>query len=431
MSDFLQFWGLDKVLSDLPHAMLAQIRTPAFLVQFAAIALAAGLAFWLGYVVRPALGRWAGKVLPQSWVPSFTRVGQAMAAPLLWLSLLWLAGICADLAGLRAPLVEAGIELLAAWVIIRLLSFSVKSPAAAMTISFLVWSLAALSILGLLDTVVHHLESSALHLGKYRLSALTVLHAVFALGVLLWLTLLLFRFLQRQIMRATSLTPSLKVLFVQLMQILLPALAVVTALSAAGVNLTALTVISGAVFLGIGLGLQKLVGNLVAGLTLLVGKSIKPGDVIGYKDGFGRVTEMGARYVTLRKLDGSEHLVPNEYFLENGVENWSLSDNRVGLAIPIGISYASDLRKALALAVEAAMAVPRVLKDPPPISVVKGFGDSSVDLAIYVSIVDPEKGTANVKSDVLLEVWDRFAAAGIQFPFPQRDVHILSMPGRT
>jgi small-conductance mechanosensitive channel len=418
-------WHLDKLLNGLMHAPTAGFVLERLSLQLGLIAVAGLIGFWLAWLARPRIARAAERNLPQSWAASVAKVTAAVAAPLFWLGTLWLIALGGELAETRLPLLAAGIELIAAWIVIRLLSFSLRSQFAQVLVSFLVWSVAALNILDLFDLLISHLSSSAVHLGKYRLSALTVVDAILFLGVLLWLTLLLFRFLSRQIMRADSLTPSLRVLFVQLLQVLLPALAVVAGLSAAGVNLTALTVISGAVFLGIGLGLQRLVANLVAGLTLLIGKSVKPGDVIAYKNGFGWVTEMGARYVTLRNFGGAENMVPNDYFLENGVENWSHSDNLIGLSIKVGISYASDLRRAMALAVEAAGAVPRVLKEPEPSCMVSDFADSAVELSVFVSINDPKNGTANVKSDVMLEIWDRFHAAGIEFPFPQRDVRLI------
>ncbi|MDE2134005.1 MAG: mechanosensitive ion channel [Alphaproteobacteria bacterium] len=428
MQSFVQIWGLDRLLPIVPGTFLSWIETPIFLSQFGMIAASGAIAFWLGTRARPQLTKLALHSLPRSWAATFVRVAVSVAPPLIWLLALWSAAVIAKLAGVALPLVNAGIALLVAWVFIRLLSFFVRSPLASATISVVAWSIAALSILGLLDPLVRQLDASAIRVGTYRLSALTAFNALFALAALLWLTTILFRFLHRQIARAESLTPSLQVLLVQLLQIFLPALAVVIALATAGIDLTALTVVFGAVGLGVGLGLQRLVSNLVAGLTLLAGKTIKPGDIIEYKNSYGWVTAMGARYVTLRTRDGVEHLVPNDYFLENGVENWSYSDVRLRLHVPVGISYDSDVRQAIALCVDAAKSVQRVLERPEPLCLVNAFGDSSINLEIRVWIEDARNGTHNVKSEVLLAVWDRFKEAGIKFPFPQRDVHIVSGP---
>ena len=428
MTKIILPWGLDRAIADMPHEFFMRIEAPVVLVQLGLVVAAGAGAFWFGILIRPALTKIALRRMPRNWAPTFVRVCASVTPPLFWLFALWLAGAVANLTGTALPLVDAATDLLLAWVFIRLLSFFVQSPLASATISVVAWSIASLSILGLLDPLVGYLDTTAIHLGKYRLSALTAVHAIFILAILLWLTTLLFRFLQRQIMRSASLTPSLQVLFIQLLQIFLPAFAVIVALQAVGVDLTALTVVFGALGLGIGLGLQRLVANLVAGLTLLIGNTIKPGDIIEYKQSYGWVTAMGARYVTLRTRDGVEHLVPNDYFLENGVENWSYSDARLRLHVPVGIAYEADPHHAIVLCVEAAKSVERVLKRPEPICLLKEFGDSTVNLEIRFWIEDPRNGTTNVKSEVLLGVWDSFKKAGIALPFPQRDVHIVSTP---
>jgi small-conductance mechanosensitive channel len=170
-------------------------------------------------------------------------------------------------------------------------------------------------------------------------------------------------------------------------------------------------------------------------LALIAGGSIKLGDILAVKDlagasTFGHVTSIGARFVSIRTRSGIEYLIPNENFATNGVENWTHSDNRVRLKIPFGISYDSDPRLAMRLASEAAMSVPRVIRSPAPFCLMTGLGDSSVNFELRIWIEDPMNGVTNVKSDCLLQLWDLFQANGIQFPYPQRDLHIVSMPDR-
>ncbi|MDE2265872.1 MAG: mechanosensitive ion channel [Alphaproteobacteria bacterium] len=428
MKDFSLRWNLDRMFADTPHEFLSRIEAPIFLIQVGLIVIAGVSAFWLAILIRPGLTKVALKHVPRNWAPTFVRVCASVAPPLFWLLALWLSSVVASVMGMALPLIDAAIALLLAWICIRLLSFVVNSPLVSATISVAAWSVASLSILGLLDPLMQYLDATVLYRAKNPITALTVIHAIFILAALLWLTTLLIRFLQRRIMGSEALTPSVQVLLTQLMRIILPSAAVIVALQAVGVNLTALTVVFGAVGLGVGLGLQRVVGNLVAGLTLLIGKTIKPGDIIEYKNSYGWVTAMGARYVTLRTRDGVEHLVPNDYFLENGVENWSYSDARLRLHVPVGIAYESDVHKAIALCVEAAKSVERVLKRPEPICLLREFGDSSVNLEIRFWIEDPRNGTTNVRSDVMLKVWDSFHKSGITFPFPQRDVHIVSIP---
>ena len=230
MQPFFRFLGLDRLMPATPNALLSRIESPALLVQFGVIAVGGALAFWLGVLARPLLTKVALRWLPRNWAPAFLRVTASVAPPLFWLVTLWLAAAIGNLVGTALPLVNAGIALLIAWICIRLLSMSVRSPLASATISVVAWSIAALSILGLLDPLVHQLDASAIHLGKFRLSALTAINALLFLATLLWLTTILFRFLQQQIGRAASLTPSLQVLLIQLLQIILPTVAIVIAL---------------------------------------------------------------------------------------------------------------------------------------------------------------------------------------------------------
>jgi len=157
-------------------------------------------------------------------------------------------------------------------------------------------------------------------------------------------------------------------------------------------------------------------------------KSIKPGDVIGVGDTYGWIASLGARYVSVVTRDGIEHLIPNEELITQRVQNWSFTTNRVRLKIPVGISYDSDLKRAMALCLEAARAVPRVLAAPEPVCLFTAFGASSLDLELRVWIDDPKNGITSVKSAVLLGIWERFKAAGITLPYPHRDIHIKSMP---
>jgi small-conductance mechanosensitive channel len=430
MINIFQIWDFNRFLSEMPHKFLVQVETPVFLIQCGVVLIAGGAAFWLGTLIRRPLAKFALKKLPKNWGPGFIRVCEHVAAPLFLLAMLWTAAIAGSLMQTALPIIEAAINLVLAWIFIRLLSFAVRSPFVSVALSVVAWSIAALNILGLFGPLIGYMKTVHVYDKdkEHFISLLDVTHAVVVLVLLLWLTRMLFFTLQRRITRANSLTPSLQVLLVQLLQIVLPAVAVIVALQTVGVDLTTLTVVFGALGLGVGLGLQRIVANLVAGMSLLIGKTIKPGDIIEYDKSYGWVTAMGARYVTLRTRDGIEHLIPNDHFLEHGVVNWSHSDIRLRLHVPVSIAYDSDVRQAIALCIEAAKSVKRVIDRPEPLCLLKGFGENSVDLEIRMWIEDPRNGTQNVKSEVLLAVWDRFKEAGIRFPFPQRDVHIVSLP---
>lgn len=218
----------------------------------------------------------------------------------------------------------------------------------------------------------------------------------------------------------------MRVLSIKILNIALITIAILITISAAGIDLTALAVFGGALGVGLGFGLQKIFSNLVSGFILLMDRSIKPGDVIAIGQTYGWINHLNARYVSVITRDGIEHLIPNEVLITERVENWSFSNNLVRLKIPVGISYKSDVRHAMELCVDAAMMTPRILLNPEPRCLLRGFGDSSVDLELRVWIEDPANGRGNVLSEVLLGVWDRFHEHGIEIPYPQRDLHIRS-----
>ena len=429
MTGYLSSVDLARLLTETPHKLLTQIQTPLFLSQVTVVVIGGLLASLLSRRVHGPLTRLALNSLPKTWGTGFVRSAEYVAMPLFWLIFLWLAAGVGEGLDVSLHIVGAAIDLVFAWICIRLLSFTVRSHAISVIISIAAWTIAALNIVDLYRPLDHWMRSVDVYVNKQRhVTLFDAVSAICVLIVLLWITRLLYRFLQRQISNTQSLTPSLQVLLNQLLQIFLPALAVIIALQTVGLDLTTLTVAFGAIGLGVGLGLQRVVSNLVAGLTLLLGKTIKPGDILAYKDTFGYVTGMGARYVTLRTLGGVEHLIPNDYFLENGVENWTYSDAKLSLSVSVGVSYDCDPRQALVICTEAVKGVDRVLAEPAPSVAVKEFADNAINLDIYFWISDPRRGTGNVKSEVLLAIWDSLKKNGIEIPYPHRDVRVISMP---
>ncbi len=310
--------------------------------------------------------------------------------------------------------------------LIRLLSGFIGNDLLARSVAWTAWILAALAALGLFEAALALLDSVGMTFGQVRISLLSLAKGAVALGVLLWIVLALSNALERSIRRSDSLTPSVQVLIAKIARIALVTFAVLVALGSLGIDFTALTVFGGALGVGVGIGLQKVVSNLVSGLLLLLDKSIKPNDVIAVGGTYGWVAALGARYTAVRTRDGVEYLIPNEALITQRVENWSHSDKAVRLSIPVGVSYHSDVRLAMRLCREAPAGVARVLGDPPPQCLLKGFGDSSVDLDIRIWIDDPAEGRSNVISEVLLRVWDLFQEHGVEIPFPQRDLHLKS-----
>ena len=194
------------------------------------------------------------------------------------------------------------------------------------------------------------------------------------------------------------------------------------------IDLTSLALFSGGFGLAIGFGLQKTIGNLIAGIILLMDRSIKPGDVIALQNEIGWVNKIGVRAVSIITRDGKEHLIPNENLMTQEVENWSYSDRNVRVRIPVSIAYDNDLKLAQELMLRAARESPRVLKSPKPTVWLMSFGDYALQHEILAWISDPESGVGNVRSDVLNRLWFLFKEHGIGLPYPQRDIHIRSLP---
>jgi small-conductance mechanosensitive channel len=317
-------------------------------------------------------------------------------------------------------------SLLTAWIVINVATVFVANPFWSLTIAITAWIVAALNILGLLSSTIAVLDSAAISFGQVNISALTLVQGLIALGILLWVTTVVGHIFDRRIKSSPNLTPSIKVLSTKLVRIGLAVVAVVFALKIVGIDLTAFAVVGGAIGVGLGFGLQKIFANLVSGFILLLDKSIKPGDVIAIDDYYGRVESLGARYVSVLTRDGIEHLIPNEELITTRVENWSHSQDLLRIRKTIGVHYKSDVRKAIALCLEAAAETPRVLKEPAAVCHLQEFADSSVNLELRFWIDDPMNGRANVVSAIQLAVWDKFHEHGIEIPYPQRDLHFRS-----
>lgn len=322
-------------------------------------------------------------------------------------------------------------NLLVAWIFIRLLSSLIQSSFWSRAIAVPAFAVATLNIVGLLEPTIVQLDRLGVQLGSVHLSILDVLKGVIELVVLLWAAVVTARLLDTRVQHMQGLTPSLRVLTGKLLRFSLIALALVVVLSSLGIDLTAFALFTGALGVGLGFGMQKSISNLISGLLLLFDRSIKPGDVIsvGADDTkFGWVQELRARYVVVRDRDGVERLIPNENLITSEVVNWSYTDPNTRVRIPVQISYDDDPEQAMALLIEAAKASTRILTTPEPTARMLAFADSGIQLELRIWISDPENGIGNVRTDVNLAIWRSFKAAGITIPYPQRDLHLKSMP---
>jgi len=413
-------------LESLQSWFVTDFFVPDTLLCIAIIALAATIAWPLAARLRRRIELTLER---QARFPILVRIlstAKDIAFPTIWLLLQWISVLFTQQWGVSNTSLVITTSLLTAWVIIETATILVSSHFWSRAIATTAWIIAALNILGILNPTIAFLDGISFSLGQATISILTIMQALVTLGILLWISTVAGQITESKLKSAQNLSPSIQVLTIKFMRISLGAVAFIMALAIVGVDLTAFAVVGGAVGVGIGFGLQKIFANLISGFILLMDKSIKPGDVIVVADYYGRVDALTARYVSVTTRDGVEHLIPNEELIINRVENWSHSQNLLRLRQVVGIHYRADLHKAIALCKEAAMETNRILSDPPPNCLVREFGDSSVNLEMRVWINDPMNGRANVISELLIRIWDKFHEHGIEIPYPQRDLHLRS-----
>lgn len=282
--------------------------------------------------------------------------------------------------------------------------------------------------IGGLAPITNTLDLIGFDVGKRRFSLLALITiAVTAVGLFAGVRLVN-RLIAHSFDNARGLDPTQKLLGQKLAALAVIVAAFFIGIDLLDIDLTAFAVFSGALGLAVGFGLQKTFGNLIAGIILLLDRSIKPGDVIVVGGAVGQVNKIGVRAVSVVTRDGKEHLIPNENLMTQEVENWSYSDRNVRVRVKVGVDYGADLVLAQELMLQAASDSPRVLDNPRPNVWMTGFGDKAVDFEIRVWISDPESGLGNMTSDVLTRVWNLFKANGIEFPLPQYDLRIQSWP---
>jgi small-conductance mechanosensitive channel len=352
--------------------------------------------------------------------------------PVTTLVLVWLArGILAQWH--HVNLLSLAIPLLGSLAVIRLVFVALRHSFSDATwlagfergFAFLAWGVVALHITGLLPELIALLEGIGINVGKQRLSLWTLLQGMGAVLTTLLIALWAGGLIEARLAAAPGLDSNLRVVLTRLSRALLIVLAVLIGLPLVGIDLTMLSVFGGALGVGLGFGLQKIAANYVSGFIILLDRSIRIGDSIGVGPDRGEVTRITTRYTVLRGTNGIEAIVPNETLVSSVVQNESYTDPKVRIALPVQIAYGADLERAMDILIATAQTQPRVLADPPPKAFVVAFADSGINLELGFWIADPQAGTLNVRSDINLDIWREFKAAGIEIPFPQREVRII------
>lgn len=427
---------IDPDLMQSAEALLAQVRLflttlilPWRLYQIGMILTMVALSWGLAHLASARLKDWlrAQEGMERPRLRLFLLIDRKMQLILFTIMAWVLYAVMREMTWpSRSQLIGLAATIATAWVIIFFLTRLIVNRTLRRIVTWGVWIWVTLHLLDFLDPMTRFLNSLAITFGDFRLSALTIIKALAVTGLLIAGARLLSRGVIRRLSRNEDISPTVRVLVAKLLQVVLFTAAVLIGLKAVGFDLTGLAVFSGAVGVGLGFGLQKVVSNLVSGVIILLDKSIKPGDVISIGDTFGWIEELGARYVSVVTRDGKEYLIPNEDLVTGQVVNWSHSNEFVRLDLHFGTSYHDDPHLVSRVAIEAAMSVGRVMADRRPVCWITGFGDSSIDYVLRFWITDAQGGLTNVRGRVFLALWDAFKAHGISIPFPQREVRVLN-----
>jgi len=414
-----------ELLQTTARSLGAEVASPWFYLQLGLILAVAGISLAAGYAIRSKVDV---NSLAMGWPVPFRLFIRVMvsSAPTAVFALLMIVSRGIMLASTwpsRSYLLAVAAKLALAWLAIRLITSVIRNAFIVRVVSLSAWTVAALSIIGQLEPAIDALDSVSVVLGGLRLTPLLLIKLGALLIIALWLTNIASNFAENRINRSSDLTPSIQVLLVKMIRMGLMVVAITIALSAVGINLSALAVFSGAVGVGIGIGLQKIVANFISGIILLADKSVKPGDLVTIGDSQGRISAMKTRYISVAAGDGREFLIPNEDLVTQKVVNWTYTDKNTLVKIPFGTNYDADPRLVCKLAAAIAAENPRAIKGRAPNCTLNEFAEAGMKFSLTFWIADPD-GMDNVKSDVMLALWDAFKREGIRVPYPVREIRV-------
>jgi len=423
--------------------LFLRLTSPEILAEIIAIVIAGLIAFVGAQVVKGWNKRHEGTIDRDSWNGRVLESG-VILAPLFvaLIALLLIRGVLGVLS-MHTAVIDSALQLTTALVIVRIAVYLLRTSLGKDSwirvwetrITFVIWLMIGFELLGWFNLAESTLDSIDLVPGKTEFSLWALLRGLVIVTTFVVITSLVARTIERRLMKLDALAVSTRIGIAKFSYFLLVGVGILLGINAAGVDVTTLNVLTGAIGLGLGFGLQAITSNFVSGFVLLMDKSIKPGDVISFTghtgtstENFGWVQELRGRYVVVRDRDGVETLVPNQSLITNSVINWSYSDQRVRLRLPVMVSYDDDPELGLRLLLEAVEDHPRILRDPPPVSRLMAFEDYGLRLEVRFWIADPMNGVNNVRSDVNRSIWRVFRANGIKIPVAQRELRMLESP---
>lgn len=413
-----------------------RLLTRDTLTEVAAALTALGIAWLLGHLIRGRFTRpepGAALGLRERLLDGAITICPFVIAVLL---LFFTRGLL-EAVNLSTGFMDVVLRLMAALVLIRVGVFLLRLSLGPQTwlrawesrISFVIWVVVAINMLGWLDPVIAWLEGIGWGKADKRVTAWSMLKSLFIVTLFVLAGTWIARWLERRLMSMQAFAASTRIGISKFTHAFLIGFSILVGLGASGLDLTTLTIFTGAIGIGLGFGLQAIASNFVSGFVLLMDRSIKPGDVISFTgiggtttEGFGWVQELRGRYVVVRDRDGVETLVPNQNLITNSVINWSYTDPKVRLKLPVRISYRDDPELALRILLKAAENQRRILREPAPVSRLMSFSDHGMDLELRFWIADPQEGVNNVRSEVNRAIWRLFKENGITIPVAQREV---------
>ena len=409
--------------------VIADISTPAAGWQLGVLVIALVTAWLINGALRAYVMRYA----PEQWKRGIGGINRVLF-PLSTLIIVQISKLVLN-HWQHTGILHLASTLLIAMALIRLLVYAVRyiiSPGGLLktlenSLSGMIWAVLALHLSGLLPEIVIVMKEVEFTIGKTTINLLVILQAALIIFTTIFLALWCSRMIENKLMQNDNINMNMRVVLSKVLRIAFIFLAVLIGLSAVGLDFTLLSVFGGALGVGLGFGFQRIASNYVSGFILLLDNSIKIGDIITINElHYGIIADLRTRYLVLKKLDGTEVIVPNEMLITNTVINHSFLDRNTRVLLDVQVAYESDLELVMKLLREAAEKQPRVLVTPEPTSAIKAFADSGIDMTLSVWIPDPENGQLALKSEIYLDIWKLFKANNISIPFPQREIRVLN-----
>lgn len=414
-----------KKLTENKNFVLESLSNTDFYIQLAFIGVAVALAWVMSYLIRRRLNTYFAQNPPAGIEMSLLTSSMTLLTPVLALFYLGVAKPFADDFIVGKSLTDDFIHLSVAYMLARTVLILVQSRPVARMLAFIIMLVAVLKVTAFTQITVTYLNSIALDIGGVHISLLNLFNGIVIMVLVFWLSGSLSRALETFLRRSSTLSYSARELSVKFFRIFFYFIALLITLSALGVDLTAFAVFGGALGVGIGLGLQKITANFVSGITLLLEKSIKMGDLIEVGGNIGWVRQLNIRYALIETADGKEILIPNEELISTRVTNWSHSSTQIRVDIPVGVAYGTDTKLVKRLLLESAREHKLTLKNPEPQCFLQTFAESSLNFMLMFWIGNVHDGRLGPQSDVMMTILEKFEQHGIEIPYPQRVVRTL------